>query len=173
MDDVAKRLDPAFLKSRPSLYLRILTIVRDRSVAEELTQEVYVRAHKAFQTNAPERIEPFLWTTARNLAFDHLRRKKVRSNTVRESDMEGELGEIEDKTVSVEERLIQQERIHLLREALGRLPSRVQKVWYLSRVEGWPYPRIAKHLEISPNTVFNDIKIAMAALYNLRKTLDR
>ena len=32
----------------------------------------------------------------------------------------------------------------------------------LSRIQGWPYPKIAAHLGVSPNTVYNDIRLAMA-----------
>ncbi|MGU3575457.1 RNA polymerase sigma factor [Brucellaceae bacterium C25G] len=171
MNDIHSDLDVAFIKIQNSLFQKILSIARDRSVAEELTQEVYIRALSAFKINTPVNIEAFLWTTAKNLAFDYLRRKKVRSNTVREADMDGDLTQLVDNAVSAEEQMIQNDRIILLRHTLAKLPSRVQKVWFLSRIKGWSYPKIAEYLDISPNTVFNDIKIAMAALHRLRKKL--
>ena len=74
-----QRLDEAFLGMQQSLYRAILRIVRDAGEAEELTHDAYLRARRALDQNTPGNIEGFLWQTARNLALDHLRRRKVRS----------------------------------------------------------------------------------------------
>ncbi|TCR02637.1 RNA polymerase sigma factor (sigma-70 family) [Neorhizobium sp. JUb45] len=172
MDRDIARLDAIFPGMRPSLVRFILRIVRDVAVAEELTHDAYLRTRKALETSQPRHLEALLWQTARNLALDHIRWKKVRSGT--EPLDEGVTGEqtYADPQPSAEDHAIQKDQLRVVGDALRTLPPRAQKVWVLSRVEGWPYPRIAAHLGVSPNTVFNDIKMVMALLLELRKKMD-
>lgn len=169
MDRDIERLDRAFPAIRARLIQSIMRIVRDATVAEELTQDAYLRARKAVETAQPRHMEAFLWRTARNLALDHVRWKKVRAGT---EPLDGDADEIADTSPSAEDQAIRREHLRMIGEALQSLPPRAQKVWVLSRIEGWPYPRIAQHLEVSPNTVFNDIKMVMALLHDLRRKLD-
>lgn len=172
MDSDIARLDAAFMVSRASLLRSVVRIVRDTATAEELTQEAYLRARRALATAKPRHMEAFLWQTARNLALDHIRWKKMRAGTEPLEAAGDHTGEIADGSPSAEDRLIQKDHLRIVGNALQKLPPRAQKVWVLSRVEGWPYPRIAAHLGVSPNTVFNDIKMVMALLYDLRKRMD-
>jgi RNA polymerase sigma factor (sigma-70 family) len=169
MDSLIARLDLAFPGMRPNLYKAVLRIVQDRAVAEELTQEAYLRARNTVEHEAPNNIEALLWQIARNLAFDHLRWKKVRSGTSALEALRDNDARLADRKPSVEEQVIYKDELRVFTEALRKLPLRSQKAWVLSRVEGWPYPRIAEHLGVSPNTVFNDIKLAMGTLHDLRR----
>ena len=71
---------PAFKRlyelSSGHLYAVILRIQRDRSLAEDLLQEVYVNAWKAAGSFDAQRAQPLTWLThiARNKAIDSLRR---------------------------------------------------------------------------------------------------
>jgi RNA polymerase sigma-70 factor (ECF subfamily) len=58
--------------------------------------------------------------------------------------------------------LIDRERLQLFENTLFGLPERARKALLLSRMEGWSYPAIARHLGVSPNTVYNDVRMAMA-----------
>lgn len=169
--DIA-RLDAIFPEMRAALLQSVLRVVRDAAVAEELTHDAYLRARKALQTSTPRHLEAFLWQTARNLALDHVRWKKVRGGTASFDDVVGVEQVFADPQPSAEDRAIQKDNLRMVGDALQKLPPRAQKVWILSRVEGWPYPRIAAHLGVSPNTVFNDIKMVMALLVDLRRKMD-
>lgn len=166
------RLDLAFPALRSSLFKAVLRIVQDRAVAEELTQEAYLRARSTIERDAPQRIEAFLWQIARNLAFDHLRWKKVRAGTQALDGMDANDSHLADHKPSAEETILYRDELRVVADALRKLPLRAQKAWVLNRVEGWPYPRIAQHLGVSPNTVFNDIKMVMGVLYDLRRRMN-
>lgn len=172
MDRDIVRLDAIFPTMRSSLLQYVQRIVRDAAVAEELTHDAYLRARKGLETSAPRHLEAFLWQTARNLALDHIRWKKVRSGTEPLQTTEAGEQPYADPNPSAEDHAIQKDHLRVVGEALQTLPQRAQKVWVLSRVEGWPYPRIATHLGVSPNTVFNDIKMVMALLVDLRRKMD-
>jgi RNA polymerase sigma-70 factor (ECF subfamily) len=69
--------------------------------------------------------------------------------------------------------LVDRERLQLFERALLDLPERARKVLLLSRMEGWTYPAIAQHLGVSPNTVYNDVRLAMAHCMNAMARLER
>jgi RNA polymerase sigma factor (sigma-70 family) len=168
-----QKLDDAFLGMRRSLYRAILRIVRNAAEAEELTHDAYLRARRALDQGTPGNIEAFLWQTARNLALDHLRRSKVRA-LHEQRDMEAAAAVVVvDPQPSIEEQAIQRDLVQAFNRALLTLPPRARSAWCLNRLEGLTYPEIARRLGVSPNTVFNDMKIAMAVLLEIREKMDR
>jgi len=150
-----------------------LKVVRDPQTAEDVAQESYLRVRRAMEKGPVEHVEAFLHRTAHNLALDHLRRNRTRGNVETMNAADLPALEVADSTPSAEERIIQTDRLKQVETLLSQLPERARSVWLLSRVEGWSYPRIAEHLGISPNTVFNDIKLVMGSLRDLFSRLDR
>ncbi|MBL8973603.1 MAG: hypothetical protein JNK56_23645 [Myxococcales bacterium] len=60
--------------------------VRDAALADDLLQEVFMRVHVHLaRLRAPERVAPWLYRIARNLAVDHLRRPTVQADPVAET----------------------------------------------------------------------------------------
>jgi len=170
---MAASLTSAFLAQRHSLMWTLMRIVRDRQTAEDLTQETFLRARQAIEAGPIEHVEAFLHQTARNLAFDHARRHRLRSRFERGDATEGELAAVAADEPSPEAVVIQRERLRRLEQALATLPPRAQQVWHLSRVEKWPHARIATHLGVSPNTVFNDLKLALGHCHDVLERFDR
>jgi len=147
-----------------------MKIVRDRQIAEDVAQEAYLRTRRALENGSIEHIESFLRQTARNLALDHQRHRKMRAAYEADGVAENFLQNIPDSMPSIEAVLLDRERFQALRAALSGLPERTQKVMVLSRVEEWSNRKIADHLGISERTVFNDLKLALA---HCRATLVR
>ncbi|MGV6872020.1 RNA polymerase sigma factor [Pseudochelatococcus sp. B33] len=166
-------LTDIFLRNRKSLMWSVMRIVRDPQTAEDVAQETYVRAHKAMREGSIDHLEAFLHQTARNLAIDYTRHHEVRSRIERDDVPEADVAKIASAAPSQEVELIHRQRLRLLENALAKLPKRVQTVWLLSRIEKWPYPKIADHLGISPNTVFNDLKLAHAHCVDAMARIDR
>lgn len=170
---MAATLTSVFLLQRSSLRWSLMRIVRDSHVAEDLTQETYLRARQASEAGAIEHVEAFLHQTARNLALDHQRRKRMRGKVEQCDIGDLELANVAADVPSQETVVIQRERVRLLDKALAKLPARAQEVWRLSRIEKWTYPQIARHLGVSPNTVFNDVKLAVAHCQEALERHDR
>lgn len=166
-------LSNIFLLNRSSLVGSVLRIVRDRQTAEDLAQEAYLRACKALETNRIDHLEGFLYQTARNLALDHQRRRKVRERYEETGVSGNEIESVAFDAPSAEEAMIEQEQLRLFDEALCGLPERARKAWALSQLEGWTYARIAEHLGVSRNTVYNDIKLVMGHCHDVLARLDR
>lgn len=138
-----------------------LRIVRDRQLAEDLAQEAYLRTAQAARAVPIEHIEAFLHRTVRNLALDHLRRRRTRERYEEPMAADGTALDIPDDRPSSEAAMIERERVRLFEEALLSLPERARRAWSLSQVHGWSYMRIASHLGISKNTVYSDVKLVM------------
>lgn len=159
---VRSTLDTLFLQQRSALVGTLFRIVRCEQTAEELAHESYLRVARAIAQKPVEHIQAFLYQTARNLAFDHLRHELVRRRVEGESASAGKILEVASDAASPEAEAIDRQRLAVLEAALAALPERARQVMVLSRVHEWPYPKIAAHLGVSPNTVYNDVRLAMA-----------
>jgi RNA polymerase sigma factor (sigma-70 family) len=155
-------LDTLFLQQRSALVGTLFRIVRCEQTAEELAHESYLRVARAIAKSPVEHIQAFLYQTARNLAFDHLRHQLVRRRVETASASDRKLLDVASDAASPEAEAIDRQRLALLEAAMSELPERARQVMILNRVHEWPYPKIAAHLGVSPNTVYNDIRLAMA-----------
>lgn len=166
-------LTDVFLNHRKSLIWSAMRIVGDSQTAEDVAQETFIRARQAMENGPIDHIEAFLHQTARNLAIDFRRRRELHGGIERDDVPEKDVANIATSIPSPEASLIQSERLRLLNEAIRQLPERARTVWYLSRVEKWPYPKIAEHLGVSPSTVFNDFKLAHGHCVAAMAKIDR
>lgn len=163
----------AFLSERLSLKWSVMRIVGDAQIAEDLAQETYIRARRAVETGKPiEHVEAFLHKTARNLALDYLRRRKLRTQVEAFGVAEQSLENVADPVVSLEDALIEREKFQQLKSVLSSVPDRARKAWILSQVEGMSYSEVAESLGVSRNTVYNDVKMVMGACYDAIARLD-
>jgi RNA polymerase sigma factor (sigma-70 family) len=162
-----------FLSNRKSLVRTVMRIVRDHHAAEDVAQETYIRVRKAIEIGSVEHVEAFLFQTAHNLALNHRRRRDMRNGIEREDVAEDDIASVAASVPSPETILIHRQRLQCIDAAIARLPERARTVWLLSRIEKWPYPKIAEHLGVSPNTVFNDLKLAHAHCLAALAKIDR
>lgn len=154
-------LDELFLGHREALVRTLFRMVGLRHAAEDLAHEAYLRVSAVVERRPVDHLQGFLYQTARNLAVDHLRRERLRRRFEAEPSDATDV-DAPSAAPSPEQAAIDRERLALLEETLAALPARARQVLVLSRVHGWSYPKIAAHLGVSPNTVYNDVRAAMA-----------
>lgn len=173
MTDMSSSLNDVFLSHRRSLIGLVLKIVKNRQTAEDLTQQTYIRAHRAAQTGTIHNAAAFLHRTARNLAIDHERRRRNRERFEAPGVSGSAIDEVAADVVSAEDALIEKERFRRFAEALESLPVRAKQSWKLSQLDGWTYDRVARHLGVSRNTVYNDVKLVMGHCHDVLKRLEQ
>jgi RNA polymerase sigma-70 factor (ECF subfamily) len=121
-----------------------------RHEIHDLRQEIYVRIYEAAAKARPTAPKSFLFTTARNLMADRVRRSRIVS-----IEAVGDLGVLNVMVdeVSPERRLDARQDLKRLAHALDLLPPKCREVVWLRRVAEISQKEVAKRLGISERTV--------------------
>jgi RNA polymerase sigma-70 factor, ECF subfamily len=141
----------------------IVRVVRNASVAEELTQEAFLRAwNRGGDFDASRgRIGPWLLTIARNRAIDYLRSTagQQQANTF-------ELVSSERVTLFVnnEQRMLDQEQARRIRAGFSKLNENQRKVLELAYFEGLSQSEMAEKLGQPLGTVKTWVRTALSTL---------
>ena len=152
------------------LYRYLLRMVREPAVAEDLFQQTWLRVAERVRHYDPRRgFEPWLFTVARNLAIDYLRR--YRPESLDEPLSSGELREehIAGGGASALERVIADERAAQLAEAMQMLPAVYREVLTLRFEEEMKLEEIAEVLAAPLSTVKTRLR---RGLEGLRRNLE-
>lgn len=175
-EDVAdgiRRGDPAaferFLKGQWGALVRfVLGYVETLDDAEDLAQEAFVRLWAQREQVRPGCLRAYLYRIARNLALNERRtlavHRRIENGGLPEPppsptpDLELEAGELRA----------------LVRGAVDGLPERRREAFVLAHFQDLSHAEIAHLMEISPQTVANQISAALATLRQaLGPILDR
>lgn len=128
----------------------ILRILRDRAVAEDVLQEVYLRVWQSAASYAPEASRPMTWliTIARNRAIDVVRQRRevLVSQTEDGVDWFATIPEPRDR----EAEFIELDR---LRACLGRLDDAQRRCFLQAYYEGYSREELAARHERPVNTI--------------------
>lgn len=160
-DDRRQSLLQSFAQHRDAL-LRFLTRRLDNAaLAEDLTQETWLRVAGAPGGAAVDNPRSYLFRIASNLALDHQRHVGLRV----------ELPATEETTESVADPQPSPENVVLYRSEYARvlrvidgLPPRSREVFMLCRFEELSHAEIARRLGIGRHTVVSHMVSALAAI---------
>ncbi len=141
----------------------------NRDEVHDLRQEIYVRVYEAAAKSRPLAPKAFLFTTARHLMSDRLRRTRIVSIEAM-GDLEALNVPVDD--ISAERRTSAHQELRRLADALGQLPPRCREVVWLRRVEQVPQKEVARRLGISEKTVEKQVakgmRLLTAAFYGVK-----
>ena len=156
------RFNHVFLAQRVSLLRTLERMVNNHSTAEDLLQETYLRVTRALSERAIDHLEPFVFQTARNLALDHLRARRIQSRTMVEDVPLEVVQNVAAPLSSAEDAAHAEQMLERLNVSLNQLTPRQQQIFILSRLHGHSYLEIAEKLGVSLSTVQKDLKLIMA-----------
>lgn len=156
------KMESNLIKHKAKIYNYINSIVKDRSLADDLLQEVFIKVfEKGDKYNEEGYLTTWIMAIAKNACIDHFRRLK-RKPKICEVDVEIlniEVDEVEEVVVS----------IPLKFEALLDNLNEVQKETIILKFyKGLTYKKIAELQNKSINTVQGQCKYG---LRNLRKKI--
>jgi RNA polymerase sigma-70 factor (ECF subfamily) len=127
--------------SRPVISF-IFDMVNDRALAEELTQETFVRAYRAMRTmRAETKLSTWLFGIARNVARESLRARARTGNHVDLSDKS--VVDLSDNTPAPVEGLLNKELNAIIRRSLEALDEDKRLVFTLKVFHQCSYEEIA------------------------------
>jgi RNA polymerase sigma-70 factor (ECF subfamily) len=130
---------------------------------QDLRQETYARVYESALQSLPRSPKSFLFTTARNLIVDRLRRDRIVSIDYTQ-DM-ASLNVMVDE-LSPDRRLSARQELQCLAEAYGRLSEMARAVIWLRRVEGLSQREAAQRLGIQEGALESYMWRGLQAMAN-------
>lgn len=165
------RFHHVFLAQRTPLLRTLQRMVNNPSTAEDLLQETYLRVTRALGERTVEHLEPFVFQTARNLALDHLRARRIQSRTLLDDVPQEVVHNVVAPQSSAEDAAHAEQMLERLNLRLQALSTRQQQIFILSRLHGHSYQDIAKRLDVSLSTVQKELKLIMAICVGVAERL--
>ena len=155
------------------LYRYLLRLVRQPAEAEDLFQQTWLRVAEKIRSYDPSRnFDAWLFTLARNLAFDHLRRIRPQSldQPVSKGSQDGAMvSQLASSDVGPFDQLLAHERATRLADAIENLPVTYREVLSLRFEEEMKLEEIALVLSAPLPTVKSRLR---RSLEQLRGMLD-
>ncbi|MGR3804584.1 MAG: RNA polymerase sigma factor [Marinibacterium profundimaris] len=137
---------------------------RNESEVPDLRQEVYARVFRAAQSGGlPEHPKALVFTTARNLIIDRIRRQQV---VHIESVMDIEALNVALDEAGPLEQLTGRAELRRLQAELDRMPERTRDVVVLRKIHGLSQKETAAQLGVSEPTVERHVAAGMRRLAN-------
>jgi RNA polymerase sigma factor (sigma-70 family) len=116
----------------------------------DIRQDAYARIYEAAKNSRPRAPKAFLFTTARHLMADRLRRERIVS--IRASGENDYLNVLVDE-ISSEQRVGADQELARLARAFDRLPAKCREVVWLRRVKELSQKEVADRLNLNEKTV--------------------
>lgn len=117
---------------------------------DDLVQEAYARVLRAKERGPVQTPRALLFTSARHVAIDLLRRQKI---VTFEPIAENPASPVYDESRGVAETAAHHQELEILTHAIQSLPDRCRQVLTLRKIYGLPQKEIAAQLGISEHTV--------------------
>ncbi|GFD72193.1 sigma-70 family RNA polymerase sigma factor [Alteromonas marina] len=142
----------AYMSARGSMAKMLSRLVPPKEV-DDILQDTYVRLCQAKSTEHIKEPKSFLFRTAKNLAYDHLKRAETRmvdDSVEVKAALESAINGAEDETFNSN---ATQQEFKLFCDAVRGLPKQCRRAFVLKKVYGYSLKEIAQELEISEKTV--------------------
>lgn len=149
-----------YLLYSPKIYLKLVQLLKQEALAEELLQDVFVKVwEKREGIDLEKSFRAYLYQIAHNLVKDLFRRfafdRKMLESLINESIQWYNPHE-EAQQASFHKEILQQ--------AINTLPAQRKRVYSLVKIEGKSYDEVSALLNISPSTVSDHIVKATKTL---------
>jgi RNA polymerase sigma-70 factor (ECF subfamily) len=157
---LAREFEERVLDSSALAYRVALGVLRRHEDAEDVAQEAFVRAHRAFGSlRDRERFRSWMVRVAFRLALD--RRRGDRRRQRREDAV---AADAERVTESVEQTVARAEVRERVGEAVDALPEKLRIVTVLAAIEGHGMAQVAALLDLPEGTVKSRLHLARKTL---------
>ncbi len=156
----------------PRIFSFLLRMVRHRELAEDLTQDTFVRALSSINRyDHRDRLSSWLFRIATNLVRDHVRKIQRRGPTISGDSVDAEQGAVlailPAETGAADERLSGAEDRRLLHAALAELTPEYREVIVLRHYSGLSFKEIAAILDCPLGTALARMHRGLAKLRSL------
>ena len=160
------RLFEEMMSYKDGVFRICLGFSRNASDAEDLAQEVFLRAYRNVgRIHSPYAVKEWLFRVARNVGLDHQKRKRVvRMFQARASNPAPDPGPAAPVDSPESD-----ERLGALKQAVSRLPKKLREVFVLREYGELSYRDVARTLGLKEGTVMSRLSRARAVVTHLVK----
>ncbi|HEX5434842.1 MAG TPA: sigma-70 family RNA polymerase sigma factor [Candidatus Angelobacter sp.] len=144
----------------PQVHRFVLLLCGDATLADDITSDTFVRAWTARGKIREATVKAYLFTIARNLYRDHLRRQR------KTTELEDS---IEDSAPGLAQRTEQRAELAAVMESLRQLPEIDRAALLMRAQEEMPYEEIAQVLQLPITTVKVKVHRARLKLMQVRR----
>lgn len=121
------------------------------SEAQDVAHDAFVRVHEVMTRRPLERPQAYLYTTARRLAIDELRRRRL--DPLRHPDEGVVIEAVFSETPGVEQLVMARQELEEMLGVIDTLPPGCRTVFLLNRIDQLTHREIADRLGICVSTV--------------------
>jgi RNA polymerase sigma-70 factor (ECF subfamily) len=159
---IHKNFKKIYTLSNVQLYGVIFHIIKNKEIAQDCLQEIYVKIWHNLERYDETKAKPSTWmiTIARNHIFDFLRKKQLKTYD------EFDLTLLTDKDNKYDEQLFELEQSKQLKKCLKQL-----KVLTLAYFQGLTYEQIAKQTNTSVSTLKTQVRRSFPQLKKCMEAL--
>ena len=151
-------LQEFYFSVQPQLFYYLFRYTNSREIAEDLTQESFVKFWLAIDNLDPRQsFKAYLFKIARNLAINQVQR----SMPLVSFDEENILLQL---SKSIDSEIDNSFFMNDFQQAINTLPERCKSTFLLSRFSGFSYSEISEVMGVSLQTVKNQMNKALAVL---------
>ena len=163
-------LETLVLRHKDKLYTSIMFLVKDKYLAEDIFQDVFIRiidTMRGGRYTEEGKFLPWAMRIAHNLCVDHFRKVK-RSPTIRNSEDKDIFEVLSFSDENAESGMIRRQSHDRVRNMLQRLPEDQREVIILRHYADMSFKEIAAVTNCSINTALGRMRYG---LINLRKLM--
>nr|WP_162988918.1 RNA polymerase sigma-70 factor [Pedobacter schmidteae] len=169
LDEIANGSEAAFKTVYDAYFKKLAAylfkLCKSNDVTEEMVNDVFLKIWKNRSTlNQIISFEAYIFSMVRNKAIDYLRKLAKDTNLIAELTTQ-----IQDSHNNIEEKLDALSLKNLIEQSLAQLSDQKQKIFKLSKEEGYSHDEIAAELKLSKSTVKNHLS---ETLKHLKKQID-
>jgi RNA polymerase sigma-70 factor (ECF subfamily) len=170
-EDLRKRFEAEALPLLPGMYSAAYRLTRNAADAEDLIQETFLRAYRAYHQFEPgTNLKAWLYRILTNSFINSYRKKQREPQTVSDEEVQdwylySKMAE-DGMEPSAEAAVLESLPDEDVQEALSSLPEQFRMAVLLADVEGFSYKEIAEIMGVPIGTV-------MSRLHRGRKALEK
>jgi RNA polymerase sigma-70 factor (ECF subfamily) len=161
LDDKAS-LEKIYRQYWSKLYIYAFNVLREREICEDIVQEIFVDLWIKRNDVQIYDINSYLYQSVKHQIFNHFRKSKYKKQLLMKFNRLNTKYEIEELYEKKELKAI-------VKNAISKLPQQRKMIFQMSRYEGLSNKEISENLNISLQTVKNQIS---ASLRFIRKSLN-
>lgn len=166
----SEALETLVLRHKDKLYTSIYFLVKDKYLAEDIFQEVFIRVidtMRGGRYSEEGKFLPWAMRIAHNLCVDHFRKVK-RTPVIRTSEDTDIFEVLNFSEGSAEDKMMRRQSHDRVRDLLNKLPEDQREVIILRHYADMSFKEIAAATDCSINTALGRMRYG---LINLRKMM--